>query len=84
MRQKAILLVQSLKDGYDFENQAWRRALADKARKQVADKESDLRRALEAERDRQIELVCIPLLVHIPTGMAMTTMSKLFTGHPEI
>lgn len=49
--------VQSLKEGYDAENQAWRRAIADKARRQIGDKESQLRRTLEAERDQQIEVV---------------------------
>lgn len=49
--------MQSLKEGYDAENQAWRRAIADKARRQIGDKESQLRRTLEAERDQQIEVV---------------------------
>ena len=49
--------LQALKDDYDAENQAWRRAIADKARKQLVDKENQVRGTLEAERDKQIELV---------------------------
>jgi hypothetical protein len=53
--------LQNLKDDYDAENSAWRQALADKARKQLADKEQQLRATLEGERDRQIDVVRLVL-----------------------
>jgi hypothetical protein len=49
--------VQNLKAEYEAEAQGWRQGIAEKAKAELARKECELRRQLEAERDAQIKLV---------------------------
>lgn len=51
-------VAQSLKEEYEADTQGWRQALAQRAKKELAAKEQELRAQLEAERDAQLELVC--------------------------
>ena len=55
--------VQNLKEGYAAENQGWRQAIAEKAKRELGAKEVELRSQLTSERDAQIELVR-SVLVH--------------------
>jgi hypothetical protein len=49
--------MQNLKAEYAADNQGWRQAIAEKAKRELTSKEQELRVQLEAERDAQIELV---------------------------
>lgn len=73
---------QNLKDDYDSENSAWRQALAEKARKQLSDKEQQLRTTLESERDQQIDLVRPEVLFQRSMWeQATAQQNTLFAGH---
>lgn len=52
-----IAFVQNLKEEYDAENTAWRQAISEKARKQLAESEKQLKATYQAERDQQIDMV---------------------------
>jgi hypothetical protein len=57
MNSLKVSFTQELKSQYDVDNQGWRQAVADRAKKELANKEGQLRARLESERDQELEMV---------------------------
>jgi hypothetical protein len=65
--------VQNLKAEYEAEAQGWRQGIAEKAKVELAQKETELHRQLEAKRDAQIKHVRLwhsGLLLYAPFNCA--------------
>ena len=73
--------IQNLKQEYDAENTAWRQAISEKARKQLAESEKNLKATYQSERDQQIDMVLFSTCQALwGDGMGNVTLSEWAFG----